>query len=177
MPTPPQPGSEGARAIVEIGLPDGVPRFIHGRIARRLREGVWLDTPWSASLAQRMLPAPPRAHRRFGCDLFVEAGRSGAEPWMFRALELSAGGLRLAAGSQELGVPGEELEVAVLAAEALSRLRAKIAWVGNRSAGLQIVDADAGFADVLLAVEARWHEVPEIAHDAGCVCIGIRQAG
>lgn len=89
---------------------------------------------------------------------------------MFRALELSAGGLRLAAGSQELGIPGEELEVAVLAAEALSRLRAKIAWVGNRSAGLQIVDADAGFADVLLAVEARWHEVPEIAHDAGCVC-------
>lgn len=178
VPRRPLPGDENARVLVEIELPDGVHRFLHGRVGKSFGDGVWVEAPSARSLARRVMETPTRLYRRFACDLFIEAGRPGDDPWMFRTLDLSAGGLRVAAGTLELGMPGDEVEATLLSREAIATVRAKIAWSGTRSAGLQLIDADAAFGNVLLAVEARWHAVQEIAHDDSCICADpLRRAG
>jgi hypothetical protein len=178
VPRRPQPGDEGARVMVEIELPDGVHRFLHGRVGKSFGDGVWVEAPSGRELARRALEMPTRLYRRFACDLFVEAGQQGAEPWMFRMLDLSAAGLRVAAGTLELGLPGDVVEATLLSKEAIATVRARVAWSATRSTGLQLLDADAAFGNVLLAVEARWHAVQEITHDDGCICADpLRRAG
>jgi hypothetical protein len=178
VPRRPLPGNEGARVIVEIGLPDSVHRCLHGRLGKSFADGVWVEAPSARSLARRALERPTRLHRRLACDLVVEAGHAGAEPWMYRALDLSAGGLEVSAGTLELGMPGDEVKATLLAREAIATVRAKIVWSGTRSSGLQLLDADASFGNVLLAVEDRWRAAQEITHDDACICADpLRRAG
>jgi hypothetical protein len=178
VPARPAPASEGEPVIVEIDLPEGTPRFLHGRVGKRFRGGVWLDMPAARSMARRALAMPTRLHRRFACDLFVEVAQRGADPWMLRVVDLSAGGLRVAAGGMDFGVTGDEVEATLLAPEVIAAVRSRIAWAGNRSAGLEIIDADHAFADLLFAVEASWHAADEISHDGSCVCVeSVLRAG
>jgi hypothetical protein len=178
VPRRPLPGDEGARVIVEIELPVSVHRFLHGRVGKSFADGVWVEAPSARSLTRRALEGLTRLHRRFACDLFVEAGQAGAEPWMYRTLDLSAGGLQVSAGTLELGLPGDEVKATLLAREAIVTVRAKIAWSGTRSSGLQLLDADASFGNLLLAVEDGWRAAQEITHDDACICADpLRRAG
>jgi len=178
VPRRPEPGDEGARVMVEIELPGGVHRFLHGRVGESFGDGVWVEAPSAQELARRALEMPARLHRRFACDLFVETGQLGAEPWIFRTFDLSATGLRVAAGTLEMGMPGDVVEATLLSREAIATVRAKVAWSATRSTGLHLLDADASFGNALLAVEARWHDVQEITHDDSCICADpLRRAG
>jgi hypothetical protein len=75
-------------------------------------------------------------------------------------------------------MPGDEVKATLLAREAIATVRAKIVWSGTRSSGLQLLDADASFGNVLLAVEDRWRTAQEITHDDACICADpLRRAG
>lgn len=173
---PPMPGGPISRAIVEITFPDGGDKLLlHGNVRSRAPEGTWLDVPSARTTARWMAgPAGPRrAQVRMACDLFVEVRPRGAEPWLCRGLDVSAGGLRLAAGSMELGVTGDELDLTLLSPDAdvaPVRASARLAWAGVREAGLEVLGAAPDLTALLRTVEERWAAVPEIDHDVACPC-------
>lgn len=173
------PAEVGTRAIVEIGFPGaGDPPLLHGRVRSRSRDGAFLEAPSARSTA-RWVPgpdAPRRAERRLACDLFVEVGAPGAEPWICRAVDLSARGMRIAAGSAEFGLAGDEVEVTVLSPDPdLAAVKARIAWASGRSAGLELLEGTGALRPLLAAVEARWASVQEIDHDGSCVCAEVQK--
>ena len=173
---PPVPGEPVSRAIVEITFPDGGDTLLlHGNVRARSSEGAWLDVPSARTTARWMAgPAGPRREQtRMACDLFVEVRPRGTDPWLCRALDVSAGGLRLAAGSMELGVAGDELDLTMLSPNPRVgpvRARARLAWAGVREAGLQLVTTRPEMSALLQLVENRWSAVPESDHDGACPC-------
>jgi len=173
---PPVPGEPVSRAIVEITFPDGGDTLLlHGNVRARSSEGAWLDVPSARTTARWMAgPAGPRREQtRMACDLFVEVRPRGTDPWLCRALDVSAGGLRLAAGSMELGVAGDELDLTMLSPNPKLgpvRARARLAWAGVREAGLQLVTTRPEMSALLQLVENRWSAVPESDHDGACPC-------
>ena len=173
---PPVPGESVSRAIVEITFPDGGDTLLlHGNVRARSSEGAWLDVPSARTTARWMAgPAGPRREQtRMACDLFVEVRPRGTDPWLCRALDVSAGGLRLAAGSMELGVAGDELDLTMLSPNPKVgpvRARARLAWAGVREAGLQLVTTRPEMSALLQLVENRWSAVPESDHDGACPC-------
>ncbi|MCA1828293.1 MAG: PilZ domain-containing protein [Myxococcales bacterium] len=181
----PIPGEPISRAIVEITFPEGGDKLLlHGNVRVRSPEGAWLDVPSARTTARWMAgPAGPRREQvRMACDLFVEVRPRGTEPWLCRGLDVGAGGLRLAAGSMELGVAGDEIDLTMLSPDpqvAPVRATARLAWAGVREAGLQIVSTTPEMRDLLRAVEERWAAVREIDHDAACPCSRppMQQAG
>ena len=172
-PTPPH---RVARAIVEVSFTEGESTLLlHGYVRSRSQTGAVVDVPLARPTVRWMADAegPRRQERRIACDLFVEVRPRGSEPWLCRALDLSAGGLRLAAGAVELGVAGDEMELTLLSPDGRVSpvaARARLAWAGMREAGLQIVLAPQMEA-MLHAAEARLASVPTIDHDSACACV------
>jgi hypothetical protein len=169
------PGGPGSRAIVEIAIPETSDRpLLHGRVRERARDGVWLDLP-AARPAARWTPdpgGPRRRHRRFACELFVEVQPNGGTPWLCRALDLSARGLRIATGF-EIGIRGDEVRAVLIPPDGHlgpAELRARVVWAGSRESGLQIVDHAQPFETLLAVASGRWSRVEETEHDASCIC-------
>ena len=169
------PNEPGTRVIVEIDVPDAPhATLLHGQVREAYGDGIWLDLPWARAAARSQPEETRRQHRRFGSDLFVEVSHSGGEPWLGRAVDLSADGLRLSASSLELGVANDEIRVTLLAPDReLATAHARIAWASGRSAGLVLIGESPGLGPVLEALEARWAAVEPIAHDASCPCAAI----
>ncbi len=185
------PPDAGGRVIVELALP-GVehPALLHGVVREATGGGLWMEAPWSRASRRWSPEFTRRRDRRFGSDLFVEVGNPGAQPWMARAADLSARGLRVSARSPELGVAGDLVDVTLISPDrelALDEkasgfrpgpsgkanprsMRARIAWASGRSAGLELLDDAPAFASVLEELETRWALVQEIVHDPGCLC-------
>lgn len=188
LPEPSLPGGPGSRVVVEIVIPsmEDDPPVLHGRVLRRSRDGVWLEAS-SARAAARWMPepdAPRRSQRRLACDLFVEVQPRGVGPWLCRAHDLSAGGLRVATGSFETGVAGDEVALTLIPPDlriAPLNLRARLCWAGAREAGLQLIDPPPELARVLRLLKSSWMGVIELSHGGrGCPCeentaIGQRQ--
>jgi hypothetical protein len=199
IPSRTPPSDAGGSVIVELALP-GVehPALLHGVVREATGGGLWIEAPWSRASLRWPPEFTRRMERRFGSDLFVEVGHPGAEPWICRAVDLSARGLRVSARSPELGVAGDLVDVTLLSPDrelALdekssglrhrssgkaisSSIRARIAWASGRSAGLELLDDAPALASVLDELRTRWAAVPEIVHDAGCLCADpLRRAG
>ena len=178
---PPEPST---RAIVEVSFPDGGDRLLlHGSIRVISAYGAWLDVPTARTTARWMAgpEGPRREHRRMACDLLVEVHPRGASPWLCRALDVSEGGLRLAAGSMELGVMHDEVAMTLLSPDGSAGpvdACGRLAWAGVREAGMQLLGRGSGFAELLGNVERRWAAALEIDHDTACSCAGpVRRAG
>jgi hypothetical protein len=166
------PSEAGGRVIVELALP-GVehPALLHGVVREATSGGLWIEAPWSRASFRWTPEFTRRRNRRFGSDLFVEVGPPGAQPWMARAVDLSARGLRVSARSPDLGVAGDLVDVTLISRDReLASMRARIAWAGGRSAGLELLDEAPALASVLDELETRWAPVEEIVHDADCLC-------
>jgi hypothetical protein len=168
------PRGRGLRVIVEIDFPGAGDRpLLHGHVRERGVGGVWLEAP-SVRATARWVPGPDsprRLSRRLACDLFVEVKATGGESWLCRAMDLSEGGVRLATGSLETGVVGDEVELVLLDREvAPAEVRARLSWVRNGEAGLCFLGAPLSLARLLGVVEARWSSVQEIDHDPSCAC-------
>jgi hypothetical protein len=169
------PPEAGGRVIVELALP-GVehPALLHGVVREATSGGLWIEAPWSRASFRWTPEFTRRRNRRFGSDLFVEVGPPGAQPWMARAVDLSARGLRISARSPDLGVAGDLVDVTLISRDReLASMRARIAWAGGRSAGLELLDEAPALASVLDDLETRWAPVQEIVHDADCLCTAL----
>lgn len=172
------PGGRGSRVAVEIAFSRESDRpLLHGRVLSRSREGVFIEAP-SARATARWLPgpdAPRRLHRRFPCDLFVEVQPPHADPWLCRALDLGEGGLRLATGSFETGVEGDQVALTLVSPEldlAAVALRARLCWAGTREAGLQLLEPPPLLAALLQRLESSHQESIELIHSESCACRG-----
>jgi hypothetical protein len=181
VPVPELPGPFGSRVVVELGFPDdGDPALLHGLLRSRSFEGIRLAMP-SIRAASRWTPGPDsprRQHRRVACDLFVEVHPPHASPWLCRALDLSDGGVRLATGSFETGVAGDEVSLALLAPDgdlAPIELRTRLCWAGSREAGFALAAPPSELGSVLEALDARWVSVHELAHSAQCPCAAVAE--
>ena len=171
------PCGPGARVLVEIGFPHASDSpLLHGRVRARERAGLWVDLPSARAMA-RWVPAveaPRRRHRRLASDLFAEVRPAETTPYLCRVLDLSAGGVRLATGSLEAGLRGDEVDLTLLApGEPALELRARLVWSGAREAGLELFDAGP-LAGLIAVAEARWSSVQQIPHDAACSCASRR---
>ncbi len=171
------PGRRGSRVAVEIIFSGGDRPLLHGRVLSRLRDGVHLEVP-SARETARWLPGPDsprRLRRRFPCDLFVEAQPPESEPWLCRALDVSEGGLRLATGSLETGVAGDQVELTLLSPEpdlSALALRARLCWAGKREAGLELLERPPALATLVQRLESSHEESIELTHSEDCPCRG-----
>ena len=170
-------GEPGQRAIVEVDFPGaGDHPLLHGLIREPGHGGTWLDLP-AARATSRWVPGPDSPRRRYGrigCDLYVEVRARDAPPWVCRVADLSQGGLRVSTAAMEVGLAGDELEATLLAPDSSlshAQLHARVAWAGRHEAGIEILDADHRFQALLAAAQARWRDVVEIVHDAGCFCV------
>jgi hypothetical protein len=169
------PSETGGRVIVELALP-GVehPAVLHGVVREATSGGLWMEAPWARASFRWTPEFTRRRNRRFGSDLFVEVGPPGAQPWMARAVDLSAHGLRVSARSPDLGVAGDLVDVTLISPDReLPSMRARIAWASGRSAGLELLDDAPALASVIDELETRWAPVQEIVHDRGCLCAAL----
>jgi hypothetical protein len=175
------PVAPGDRVAVELVLPEGDAPLVHGTVISRSRSGVYLQAP-SARAAARWQPdvsAPRRRHRRFACGMFVEVQPPGAQPWLCRAIDLSEGGVRLATGSFEAGIAGDEVKLTLLSPGLdmpSVELPARLSWAGSREAGLSLSPSES-VAALAHALEAGERESIELVHSEGCACVGARAAG
>ena len=166
------PSEVGARVILEIDVAGTAhATLLHGQVRAWDGGGIWLDLPCGRAAARFRPEATRRRHRRFGSDVFVEVSHGGGQPWMCRAIDLSADGLRLSASALELGVANDEIRVTLLAPDReLATARARIAWASGRSAGLELIDKSPGLEPVLESLEERWAAVVPVVHGASCPC-------
>jgi len=169
------PGGPGSRVIVEVAVPETTDRpLLHGRVRERVGDGVWLDVP-AARPAARWEPdpdGPRRRHRRLACALFTEVRPRGAEPWLCRALDLSAHGLRVATGF-ETGIRGDDVSATLISPDAHlapATLRGRVVWAAARETGIEVIERSPEFDALLAVAAARWELVDEIEHAAGCAC-------
>lgn len=165
-----------ARAIVEVAFAEGASTLLlHGHVGHAAGNGALIEVPLPRTAVRWMGEGdgPRRGQKRTACDLLVEVKPHGAEPWLCRALDVSSGGLRLAAGGIELGVAGDAMELALISPDGRVQpvaAAARLAWAGMREAGVQLVSAGPRLAELLESIEARWAAVPLIEHDATCNC-------
>jgi hypothetical protein len=154
----------GTRAGVEVVWPDCTdPLLLHGRVRERARDGAWVDLP------PMFIPGPlaeSRADRRIPCDLFVEVKPAGGAPYVCRALDLSPRGVRLATGSLEAGIAGDELSVSLLGPEPIE-LAARLAWSAAREAGLRFLESSPTLDALIASADSHW-EV--LNHATDCFC-------
>lgn len=169
-------GEPNDRVMVEVEFPGAPCRpLLHGQILARSEAGVWLLVRGALTMT-RWSPgpgAPDRKDRRLACDLFAELRLRGTLPWVCRVADLSAGGLRVAAAAIELGIANDELDVILLprdSRESPASLHVRLAWAGARDAGLQILEADGALSHIVAEAQARWENVPQVVHDAECLC-------
>jgi hypothetical protein len=99
--------------------------------------------------------------------------------WLCRALDISEGGLRLATGPFQSLLPGDRVEVTLIATDASlqpARLQARVAWAWGREAGVALDEATAGLRAFIEAVQSRWDVARQLEHRPGCHCeAGQRQ--
>lgn len=176
VPAPGLPGPFGSRVVVELSFPDtGDPALLHGFLGRRSLDGIRLTMP-TVRAAARWTPGPDsprRRHRRLACDFFVEVKPPHASPWLCRALDLSEGGIRLATGSFETGVAGDEVALTLLPSDldvAPIDLRTRLCWAGTREAGFGLLASPPELTSLLHGLESRWVSVHELSHTPECPC-------
>lgn len=167
-------GMQGERVVVEIVFPhtDDSP-MLHGRLLSRPGDGVWLEAP-SARAAARWAPGPDsprRRTRRIACDLFVEIRSPDVNPWLCRALDLSETGIRLATGSFETGVAGDEVTLTLLLHESSPvEVRARLCWAGARAAGFELLEPPRELKPLLRVLSMSQRNVHDLAHSEACPC-------
>ena len=173
LPDPAIKDRAGTRVIVEAVLGEDRDRpLLHGRLSGRDEGGVYVDVPSALAIA-RWTPDPARPRRRYrriACDLLAEVRPQNGDGWLCRALDLCESGLRLATGSFETGVVGDEVRITLLAHDATLDLPARVAWAGVREAGVELLEAPQAFKDLLESVRSRWSDVRELRHAQSCPC-------
>lgn len=166
--------ARGARVLVQATFPESRDAaLLHGRIDKRTGEGVWVSVAarghWSPLGGQRRSP-------RVAADLFAEVSAPGEEPFLCRAPDVSAEGLRLSGVSLDGVLRGEELQLSLLWDGPPLKLRGKLVWSARGEAGLSLVDPPRELAQLLRGLSGRWERAAELLHGAQCPCAsGQRQ--